>query len=79
MLPSCLSICPEEIFAKELTLFGALVNPFTYKRAVALAATMAERYLDMEKLGVQIFRLDEYQSALERLSKGSIAKAMFNI
>ncbi len=40
---------------------------------------MAGRYLDMEKLGVQIFRLEEYQSALDILKRGSISKAMFNI
>jgi D-arabinitol dehydrogenase (NADP+) len=46
---------------------------------VALASNMAERYLDVEKLGVEIFKLDQYQAALDKLKDGSISKAMFNM
>ncbi len=46
-----MKICPEEIFAKELTILGTMINPYTYDRAVALAQNMGSKYLDMEKLG----------------------------
>ena len=36
-------ICPEEIFNKELIVFGTLVNPHTYGRAVGLAEAMGDR------------------------------------
>ncbi len=50
-----MKICPEEIFAKELTIMGTMINPFTYGRSVALASNMGSRYLDMERLGKKYF------------------------
>jgi len=73
------SICPEEIFRKELTILGSLINPHTYSRAVELAATLGERYLDYNRLGVAVFPLEHYQAAIEQLKAGTIAKAVFDL
>ena len=74
-----LRICPEEIFRKELTIIGCLINPYTYAQASVLAAQMGERYLTAEKLGIELFRIEDYKLALEKLKTGSIAKAMFDL
>jgi hypothetical protein len=70
-------LCPEEIFRKELIVFGSFINPFTYCRAVALAAAMGPRYLDADKLGIEFFALRDFEKALDKLRAGQIAKAMF--
>jgi len=72
-------ICPEEIFRKEITIVGSLINPHTYARAVQLAASMEALYLGYEKLGVKVFPLSQYQEAIQQLKTGSIAKAVFNL
>lgn len=73
------SICPETIYARELLLFGTLVNPLTYPTAISLAANMGERYLDLERLGVEVFRLAQYKEAIDKLKTGAISKVMFEI
>ncbi len=70
-------LCPEELFAKELVIFGVQIDPFTYSRSVHLAAAMGGRYLSCDRLGVEVFRPEDYEQALERLGEGSISKAMF--
>jgi len=72
-------ICPEEIFRKELTIMGSLINPSTYSRAVRLAANLGERYLAYDKMGVKVFTLEQYQEAIEQLRHGQIAKAVFDM
>lgn len=39
------SLCPEDVFRKELTILGALINPSAYARAVQLAANLGPHYL----------------------------------
>jgi len=72
-------ICPEEIFRKELTILGSLINPCTYSRAVTLAANLGERYLAYDKLGVKTFNIEEYEEAINQLKQGKIAKAVFSM
>lgn len=74
-----MKICPEEIFNKELTVFGTLVNPHTYGRAVGLAEAMGERYLSYPKLGIKTYSLKDYEVALEALKKAEISKAIFRM
>ena len=69
----------QEIFRKELTILGSLINPNTYSRAVALAASLGERYLAFNKLGVGVFSLEQYQQAIDQLKAGKIAKAVFKL
>lgn len=72
-------LCPEEVFRKELTILGSLINPNTYGRATKLAENLGSRYLDCDKLGVGMFRIDEYKEAIDKLKKGQISKAMFKM
>lgn len=37
------------------------------------------RYMDYERLGIQVFKLDQYQEAIEALKKGTAAKVVFKI
>ena len=80
-------ICPEEIFRKELTIMGTLINPNTFEEAVQTVSGMCGgeengggmKYLDIEGLGIRMFELQDYQLAMEALKKGEISKAMFQI
>ena len=72
-------ICPEDIFRKELTILGSLINPCTYSRAVKLAGNLGEKYLSYEKLGVEVFKIEEFQDAISQLKQGRIAKAVFEM
>ena len=71
------SICPEEIFSKELVIFGVLSNPYSMARAVPMAANMSDSYLDLDKLGVATFKLEDYKKAMDRLKTAEISKAVF--
>ena len=54
------------------------INPFTFPEAVSTIETMYEAgYLTTPKLGIKIFGLKDYQSAINQLKEGSISKAMF--
>ena len=35
-MKKAMKICPEEIFAKELTILGTKINPYTFPESVAL-------------------------------------------
>jgi len=74
-----IKLCPEEVYRKELMVIGCLINPFTYSKALKLVDAMGERYLTYEKLGVQVFKLKDYEEALTQLKSGSISKAVFNL
>ena len=74
-----MKISPEEIFAKELTIIGTKVNPFTFSEAVTLLANMGPRYIDFEKLGIGVYSLDNYQEGLVSLRRGMISKIMFEL
>ena len=74
-----MGICPEEIFAKELTILGTQIDPFTYGRAVALAKNMGSRYLDLARLGIEVFQLGQFQEAIGILKQGKVSKVMFKL
>ncbi|XP_078597270.1 uncharacterized protein LOC144873600 [Branchiostoma floridae x Branchiostoma japonicum] len=76
---SKITINPFMIYQKELKIIGCLINPFTMPKAVGgLARGMAGSYLkDFSRLGIKMFRLQEYQEAIAQLKKGEISKAMF--
>ncbi|XP_023330520.1 D-arabinitol dehydrogenase 1 [Eurytemora carolleeae] len=76
---SPMNLYPEEVFRKELTIVGCLVNPNTYSEALSLAANMGDRYLNFDKLGVKVFKLTEYEKALSSLKAGEISKAVFHL
>ncbi|XP_014273645.1 uncharacterized protein [Halyomorpha halys] len=76
---SKITISPFEIYKKELTIIGSNINPFSMKKALDLMEAMDKKFLDFEKLGVKEYKLNEYETGLEMLRKGSIAKVMFQV
>lgn len=76
---SSIKIDPHEVYAKELKIIGALINPFTFPKAIQLVKDMSEKYLKYDKLGIAVFDLPSYQSALDALTRGEISKAVFQM
>ena len=70
---------PEEIFAKELTILGTKINPYTFSEAVSLVGNMGSRYIDYEKLGIGVYSLDQYAEGLVKLKQGKISKIIFEL
>lgn len=52
-------ISPHELFARELSIVGALINPWTHQRAVAMLPR-----LGLDRLRPAFFQLDEVEAAL---------------
>jgi 2-desacetyl-2-hydroxyethyl bacteriochlorophyllide A dehydrogenase len=63
------SVRPYDIFSRELTVIGALINPFTHERAVHLLPQM-----DLEKLRIAAFPLREFKQAFEVRAAGGATK-----
>lgn len=76
---SSIKIDPHEVYAKELKIIGSHINPFTFPQAIQLVKDMAEKYLNYDKLGIAVFDLPGYQSALDALSRAEISKAVFEL
>jgi len=69
-----ISIQPFQIFEKELTLLGSVINPGTFKQALKV---MNEIQIPLESLGVVFYSLDNYNTALESARTGKATKVMF--
>lgn len=76
---SSIKIDPHEVYVKELKIIGSHINPFTFPKAIQLVKDMAEKYLNYDKLGITVFDLPNYQSALDALSRAEISKAVFEM
>jgi len=63
------SVRPYDIFSREITVVGALINPFTHERAVRLLPQMG-----LEKLRIAAFPLAEFQRAFEAQAAGTATK-----
>ncbi|XP_034234502.1 D-altritol 5-dehydrogenase-like [Thrips palmi] len=74
-----MSISPYEIYKKELTILGVMINPFSFVKSIGFLEAMGEKYLDYEKLGVRVFSLSQYAEAMQELRKGAISKAVFQL
>ncbi|XP_011165237.1 sorbitol dehydrogenase [Solenopsis invicta] len=74
-----LSIEPFQIYKKELSIIGVIINPYSFSKGLALVQSMSEEYLDYNKLGIKIFSLSQYKEALDALKKGDISKAVFKL
>lgn len=59
------TVKPYEIFAKELSIVGSAINPYTHHRAVELLP-----HLGLERLAIRQFPLDEYEAAFGELGRG---------
>ncbi|NEE00709.1 alcohol dehydrogenase catalytic domain-containing protein [Phytoactinopolyspora halotolerans] len=63
------AISPHELFQRELTLLGSVINPYTHQRAVALLPR-----LNLERLTPAFFDLDEFGAALDAQRAGVVDK-----
>lgn len=55
------------------------VNPFSFPKAISLVQALGEKYLNFDKLGIKVFKLEEFSEAVDCLKKGEITKAVFEI
>ena len=62
------SIKPYDIFVRELTLIGSVINPYTHERAVSLLPKLA-----LDRLPVAAFPLARFREAFEAQAAGSAA------
>ena len=76
---SSIKIDPHTVYTKELQIIGSHINPYTFPKAIQLVKDMAEKYLNYDKLGITVFDLPSYQSALDALSKAEISKAVYEM
>jgi threonine dehydrogenase-like Zn-dependent dehydrogenase len=64
------SVRPFDIYARELTVLGSFINPYTHERAVSLLPQMG-----LGKLQIEAFRLEEYRRAFDkRAATSAVAK-----
>jgi L-iditol 2-dehydrogenase len=66
------AIKPQEVFAKELTLLGTVINPFTHHRAVELLPL-----LGLDRLGIGTFPLEAHAEAFTAHQQRAAAKVQF--
>jgi threonine dehydrogenase-like Zn-dependent dehydrogenase len=67
-------INPFKIFQKELSLFGSVINPFTFSRALELIQQIRR---PIENLGVKFHSLQQYQQAIKAAREGNVTKILF--
>lgn len=69
-VPATATVRPYEIYARELTVVGSFINPYTHERAVSLLPQ-----LGLEKLRIEAFPLEEFQRAFQtHASPGAASK-----
>ena len=73
---SLISIPPFQIFQKELTLIGSVINPFSFPGALTF---IEKAQVHFEKLDIKFFRLNEYKEAFDAAKSGKHAKIMFKL
>lgn len=69
----------RQIYKKELSIIGVLINPFSFLKGLALLQAMSDKYIDFDKLGIKLFPLSQYKQALAALKNGEISKAIFKL
>lgn len=60
-----LAIPPREIYDKELTIVGSIINPYTHERAVAMLDS-----LPLDRIPTSVYPLSEYEAAFEAQGRG---------
>jgi threonine dehydrogenase-like Zn-dependent dehydrogenase len=63
------AVRPFDIYARELTVVGSFINPYTHERAVDLLPQMG-----LEKLHIEAFPLGEFQQAFAAQAGAAAAK-----
>jgi 2-desacetyl-2-hydroxyethyl bacteriochlorophyllide A dehydrogenase len=73
---SQISIPPFQIFQKELTLIGSVINPFTFTTALKL---IEQIQVPIDNLDIKFFLLQDYQQAFQTAKSGHYTKVMFSV
>ena len=68
-MPATAAIRPFEVYARELTIVGSFINPYTHDRAVRLLPQM-----ELDNLPINAFPLEKFQDAFAAQAKGGPAK-----
>ncbi len=68
-MPATANVRPYDIYARELTVIGSFINPYTHERAVSLLPQMG-----LEKLRIEAYPLGEFQKAFQAQAAGVAAK-----
>lgn len=63
------AVRPHDLFSRELTLLGSVINPFTHQRALALLPR-----LGLERFTTAFYGLDEFAEALAAQRRGDVDK-----
>jgi threonine dehydrogenase-like Zn-dependent dehydrogenase len=66
------AIRPQEVFAKELTILGTVINPFTHHRAVELLPA-----LGLDRLGIRTYPLEAHPEAFAAQQQRLAGKVQF--
>jgi len=69
-----LPVHPNQIYAKELTILGSAINPFTHQRAVSLLTR-----LPLDALEMGFFDLDDAERALAAVRLGAHDKVQLRV
>jgi len=73
---SLVSIPPFQIFKKELTLIGSLINPFSFPTALEI---IEQIQVALNKLDIKYFDLKEYTEAFATAKSGKYTKVIFKL
>jgi L-iditol 2-dehydrogenase len=66
------AIKPQEVYAKELTILGTAINPYTHHRAVELLPA-----LGLERLGIACYPLEAHAEAFAAQKQRAAGKVQF--
>ena len=70
--PATAAIKPQEVYAKELTILGTAINPYTHHRAVELLPS-----LGLERLGIASYPLEDHAEAFAAQKARAAGKVQF--
>lgn len=66
------AVRPQEVFVKELTILGTVINPYTHHRAVELLPT-----LGLDRLDIRTYSLDAHADAFAAQKNRAAGKVQF--
>ncbi len=66
-------VSPNQIYAKELTIVGSAINPFTHRRALSLL-----QRIPLKNFKIRTFSMQDYESAFKDHQSGKFDKIQFN-
>lgn len=66
-------VSPNQIYAKELTIVGSAINPFTHRRALALL-----QRIPLQNFKIRTYSMEDYQSAFSDHASSKFDKIQFN-